>query len=91
MSQEKVDLKKEQKKNRKKLNRKAKVQRVVGTLCAILVFAAAIAWVGFSAYDKYQKNQEALEAAAEVEYTPIDVSALSDYVSGLSNTNTEAE
>ncbi|MBQ1640096.1 MAG: hypothetical protein II051_02500 [Lachnospiraceae bacterium] len=57
MSQEKVDLKKEQKKNRKKLNRKAKIQRITATVCSVVVLLAACGWIGFSAYKTYEQTK----------------------------------
>ena len=59
MSQEKVDLKKEQKKNRKKLNRKAKIQRITATVCSVVVLLAACGWIGFSAYKTYEQTKAA--------------------------------
>jgi uncharacterized membrane protein YebE (DUF533 family) len=85
MSQEKVDLKKEQKKNRKKLNRKAKIQRVAITLCSVIVLVAACGWIGYSAYDSYQKKQAEVAANEEAVYTPVDLSAINDYISSLNN------
>ncbi len=85
MSQEKVDFKKEQKKNRKKLNRKAKVERVVATICSVVILLAACGWIGYSAYDSYEKKQAELEAEKEPEYTPVDLSAVQDYVTSLNS------
>lgn len=85
MSQEKVDLKKEQKKNRKKLNRQAKIRHFVIGLCSVVVVVAALGWIGFSGYKTYEKNKEAEAAAAPQEYTPVDLTAISDYLQGLSS------
>lgn len=80
MSQAKVDYNKEQKYNRKKLVKKQKVQRVVGTIAATVVAVALIGWVGFSMYNKQQE-----EKAAEITKLTLDSSALSDYTSSLND------
>ncbi len=80
MSQAKVDYNKEQKYNRKKLVKKQKVQRVVGTIAATVVAVALIGWVGFSMYNKQQD-----EKAAEITKLTLDSSALSDYTSSLND------
>ena len=85
MSQEKVDLKKEKKKNRKKLNRQAKFRHVAITLCSALVLLAACGWIGYSAYDSYQKKQAEAAASGDAVYTPVDLSAINDYISSLNN------
>ena len=80
MSQAKVDYNKEQKYNRKKLVKKQKVQRVVGTIAATVVAVALIGWVGFSMYNKQQD-----EKAAEITKLTLDSAALSDYTSSLND------
>ena len=80
MSQAKVDYNREQKYNRKKLVKKQKVQRVVGTIAATVVAVALIGWVGFSMYNKQQD-----EKAAEITKLTLDSSALSDYTSSLND------
>lgn len=80
MSQAKVDYNKEQKYNRKKLVKKQKVQRVVGTIAATVVAVALIGWVGFSMYNKQQDGK-----AAEITKLTLDSSALSDYTSSLND------
>lgn len=85
MSQEKVDLKKQQKKNRKKLNRKAKIQRITATVCSVVVLLAACGWIGYSAYKTYEENKEAAADAEAPTYTPVDLSAVSDFVSSLNS------
>ena len=80
MSQAKVDYNKEQKYHRKKLVKKQKVQRVVGTIAATVVAVALIGWVGFSMYNKQQE-----EKAAEITKLTLDSSALSDYTSSLND------
>ncbi|MDD6194665.1 MAG: hypothetical protein PUB19_07185 [Lachnospiraceae bacterium] len=80
MSQAKVDYNKEQKYNRKKLVKKQKRARVLGTIAATLVAVALIGWVGFSTYSKYEEQKE-----ATITKLTLDSSALSDYTSGLSD------
>lgn len=80
MSQAKVDYNKEQKYNRKKLVKKQKIERVIGTIAATLVAVALIGWVGFSMYNKQQS-----EKAANITKLTLDASALSEYTSGLND------
>ena len=78
MSQAKVDHNKEQKYNRKKLVKKQKRERIMGTIAATLVAVVLIGWVGFSMYNKYEDQKE-----ATVTKLTLDSSALSDYTSNL--------
>lgn len=80
MSQVKVDYNKEQKYNRKKLVKKQKIERVIGTIAATLVAVALIGWVGFSMYNKQQA-----EKAANITKLTLDASALSEYTSELND------
>ncbi len=91
MSQEKVDLKKEQKKNRKKLNRKAKIQRITATVCSVVVLLAACGWIGYSAYKTYEQSKAEAESAEAPTYTPVDLTAISDYVSTLNSEENSEE
>ncbi len=72
MSQEKVDQHKADKKNRKKLNRQARLHRLAGYICAILVVLLLAAWVGYSVYNK-------VNPPAETE-SDLDMDALIDYL-----------
>lgn len=80
MSQEKVDLKKEQKKNIKKTVRKKKVENTIATVCVTVVCLAIVGWIGFSIYTK---ASEYAEANKDYTYNEIDASALSDYLGSL--------
>ena len=84
MSQEKVDLNKEKKLNRKKEVHKRKVYRGVIIACTCVVCAALIAWIGFSVY----KKQEAQKAENPDTYT-IDTTAINDYMYSLNDDSAE--
>ena len=74
MSQAKVDLKKEQKHNRKKLVQKKKREKLIGGIVGAVVAVALIVWIGFSGYGKYQDYVAANPTA-------VDLSAITDYLS----------
>ncbi len=80
MSQEKVDYNKEQKKNRKKIMKKHKIERVLSIVAGVAIAVVLIGWVSFSAY----KNHKSTETAT-VTYNNIDTSALTDYISTINN------
>ena len=73
MSQEKVAKYKEEKANRKKTMKKEKIVKTIVAVLAVLVIAAPIVWVGYSAVDTIIKNQP--RESVEVDYTALD-----DYV-----------
>ena len=74
MSQAKVDLKKEQKHNRKKLVQKKKREKLIGGIVGAAVAVALIVWIGFSGYGKYKDYVAANPTA-------VDLSAITDYLS----------
>ena len=76
MSQEKVDRKKWEKANRKMLNRREKIRRRVSTGAAALLCAAAIVFIGYSAYDVVTETDE----TTSIE---INLSSISDYQDAL--------
>ena len=80
MSQEKVEYKKEQKKNRKSLVRKKKIEYVLSIVAVCVIAVGILAWFGYSTYDKITREAE---TSKEVEYATLDKSALSDYLSNL--------
>lgn len=82
MSQEKVERYKEQKANRKKTMKKEKIQRIVRNSAAVVVFVAALGWVGYSGVTYIIDNQPREEV--EVDYT-----AVNDYETALNATDTE--
>lgn len=77
MSQEKVDRYKKEKANRKQIMRKERMMSIVRKAVLTVVAVALVAWLGYSAYDIHESNQE--RAVAEVNY-----SAVTDYLNGLS-------
>ena len=74
MSQAKVDLKKEQKHNRKKLVQKKKREKLIGGIVGAAVAVTLIVWIGLSGYGKYQDYVAANPTA-------VDLSAITDYLS----------
>mgnify|MGYP006872997287 CR=1 FL=1 len=77
MSQAKVDKYKKDKKNRAKINRKEKRERVVASVAGGLVLAAVVVWCGFSVYNT-------LRASEPIQYTDVNLDAMQDYLSTLS-------
>ncbi len=76
MSQQKVDLYKEQKKNRKKIMKKEKYMHYLRCSAVIVVCALIVGWAGWSIYAKYEANKPA-------SYTEVNMNALNDYYSSL--------
>ena len=70
MSQAKVDKYKNEKANRKKTNARNKVKRVIARI-------ALVGWGGYSGYQYYEKSRP-------VNCYYADISAVSDYLQGLS-------
>ena len=87
MSQKKVDRYKKEKNNREKLQKREKrilnLEKVVVTVICI----AVVGWIGYSAYDLV--TREDLNAEQEVVTTEMDVTAISDYLNSLSQTEAE--
>ena len=75
MSQEKVNQYKENKKNRKEIEKKAKQKTLVTKICVGVVGAVLVAWLGYSAVVTIQN--------AEGPAVTVDSSAISDYVTNL--------
>ena len=70
MSQEKVDRYKKEKANRKKIIKKQRMMNVLRKCVLSLATLALVAWLGYSAYDKYASNQE--REVASVNYDAIN-------------------
>ena len=87
MSQEKVDRYKKEKANRAQIQKKEKrIQFLeIAALGAICLVAAG--WVGYSAYTVATRPDE--NAAQETVTTEMDVTALNEYLSGLSAEDAE--
>lgn len=87
MSQKKVDRYKKEKNNREKLQKREKrilnLEKVVVTVICI----AVVGWVGYSAYDLVTREDP--NAEQEVVTTEMDVTAISDYLNSLSQTEAE--
>lgn len=75
MSQEKVNQYKESKKNRKEIARKEKQKALIGKICAGVIGAVLIVWIGYSAVITIQN--------AEGPAVSVDTTAVSEYVNGL--------
>ena len=79
MSQEKVDKYKKDKASRKKIMRKERAMSIVRKVILTLVALALVGWLGYSAYDIYDSNQE--RSVAEVNFDSV-----TEYLNGLSET-----
>ena len=77
MSQAKVDKYKNEKANRKKINARNKVKRVIAQIVAAAAVVALVGWGSYSGYQYYEKNRP-------VNCYYADISAVSDYLKGLS-------
>lgn len=75
MSQEKVNQYKEEKRNRKEIEKKKKQKALITKLCAGVVLAALVIWIGYSAVVTVQN--------AEGPAVTVDASAITEYVNGL--------
>lgn len=75
MSQEKVNQYKEEKRNRKEIEKKKKQKALITKLCAGVVLAAVVIWIGYSAVVTVQN--------AEGPAVTVDASAITEYVNGL--------
>lgn len=75
MSQEKVNQYKENKKNRKEIEKKAKQKAKITKICAGVVAAALVIWLGYSAVVTIQN--------AEGPAVTVDTTAVSEYVNNL--------
>lgn len=79
MSQEKVDKYKKDKANRKKIMRKERAMSIVRKAILTLAALVLVGWLGYSAYDIYDSNQE--RSVAEVNFDSV-----TEYLNGLSET-----
>ena len=80
MSQQKVDQKKLDKKNRRSILRKKKIEEIISITVVSIIGIAIIAWVGYSVYSKVQSS--AAENAS-YEYFDVDTAALQDYLADI--------
>ena len=87
MSLQKVDRHKKQKNDREKIQRREKWELRLEKLAIAVVCIAMVGWIGYSAYDLVTREDP--NAEQEVVTTEMDVTALTDYLSSLSQTDTE--
>lgn len=71
MSQEKVDLHKEEKKNIKKTIKKRKFYNLLGILISCACVAALVVFVSISGYKKYKSYKDENPTTISVDLTPI--------------------
>ena len=87
MSQKKVDKYKKEKNNREKLKKRERrilsLEKVVVTLVCIVIVGSIV----YSAYDLMTRDDP--DAEQEVVTTEMDVTAISDYMNSLSQTEAE--
>lgn len=74
MSQEKVDIHKQEKKNMKSTVAKRKLSNVLWAVIFTAVIALVAVWIGVSAYRSYKASQ-----ALTTEKVAVDVSPLDDF------------
>lgn len=74
MSQAKVDLRKEQKANRKQIVARQKRRHTITVVCGWALLIALLGWAGYSAYSIYENNQPAIYA---------DLTSIDQYVNSL--------
>lgn len=79
MSQKKVDSYKAGKNNRSRTAKKEKLIDRLEILAWVMICVAMVAWIGYSAYAKVTAKE-----ASIVKETVVDISAIDNYVSGLS-------
>ena len=82
MSQAKVDKYKDQKKNRDKIMKREKRERILAEVIVSVVVVALIGWAGYSFYQNHKPTV--------VNTYTVDGTALTDYMSEL-NAETETE
>ncbi|MCI9176284.1 MAG: hypothetical protein HFH49_15385 [Lachnospiraceae bacterium] len=78
MSQKKVDQYKKEKANRKQIMKREKMKRRAAAACGTVVSIAVIGWVGYSAFGYFHQKD-----AENPTQTEVDLSSLTEYLSGL--------
>ena len=86
MSQEKVDLYKEEKKNRKKIMRREKIRTRLTVVAVVVVFGFLIGWFSWAVYNNVKNNQA---TTAKATTTELDLSAIESYTTALNSYVTE--
>lgn len=87
MSQQKVDKYKKEKANRAKLQKREHRILFLEKLAGAVICLAVVAWIGYSVYGFHVRAEENEEK--EVVTTEMDITALSDYLTELSQETTE--
>lgn len=86
MSQEKVDRYKSEKANRKKALKHTKMKKIAATITGAAVCIIIVGWIGYSGYSHYHSKK-----AANPKQTEINLDAVTDYFSSLSDTKDSDE
>ena len=87
MSQEKVSRYKEEKANRKAMMKKEKRKHFFRKCVVGIVALGLVGWIGYSAYGVLTRPDP--DAEKEVVTTEMDITAISDYLNGLSEETAE--
>ena len=85
MSQAKVEHNKELKRNRKKLVKKQRRSETMAKAVGVLAVCAVVGWIGYSVYGLYEQAH----ANDPLPTVAADVSAIEDYVDGLTEDDAE--
>ena len=80
MSQEKVDFYKQEKANRKRNLKRAKIKKAILTTAGTLLCVVVAGWIGYSGFQYFQAQNKANPTTRE-----IDMSAITDYMNSLSS------
>ncbi len=87
MSQAKVDRYKEEKKNRRQIMKRQKIESTLMKLAGVVVCAAIVVWIGFSVVNLSKKDSS--DTTSETTSYTLDASALDDYLQGLNADDAE--
>lgn len=88
MSQEKVNRYKKDKANRQKIMKREKIIRRLEITIAAAVVVGLLIWFGTAVY---QNSVAVAEDNADTVTTSLDVSAMDEYLTGLTTSSTSAE
>ncbi len=77
MSSEKVNQYKDAKKNRKSIQKKQKMEKIIAQILTGVVCAAVVVWIGWSGYHYFTKDKAGTDAQN------VHISVLDDYINGL--------
>ena len=88
MSQEKVNRYKKDKANRQKIMKREKIIRRLEITIAAVVVVGLLIWFGTAVY---QNSVAVAEDNADTVTTSLDVSAMDEYLTGLTTSSTSAD